>query len=277
MIDAAACVGSHDLLLLTLDTLRYDVAERTLDTGRTPFLAQLLAATPIGRWERRHSPGSFTWAAHQAFFAGFLPTPVSPGPHPRLFAMAFEGSETTTAKTAVFDAPCLISGLRGRGYHTICAGGVGFFNGQTPLGRVLPERFDEHRWCPEFGVTAPDSTRAQIDWVRERLARLEPHKRAFCFINVSALHQPNCHYVAGREHDDTETQAAALAYVDAQLEPLFEALRRRGPVLAVVCSDHGTAYGDDGYRGHRLAHPVVWEVPYAELLLEARPKGEVAA
>jgi hypothetical protein len=35
-----------------------------------------------------------------------------------------------------------------------------------------------------------------------------------------------------------------------------------------VCSDHGTAYGEDGYRGHRLGHPVVWDVPYAEFLLE---------
>jgi len=41
---------------------------------------------PASGWERRHSPASFTYAAHQAFFAGFLPTPASPGPHPRLFA-----------------------------------------------------------------------------------------------------------------------------------------------------------------------------------------------
>jgi len=277
MIDAAACVGSHDLLLLTLDTLRFDVAARACAAGQTPFLAELLAATPTGAWERRHSPGSFTWAAHQAFFAGFLPTPSAPGPHPRLFAMAFEGSETTTARTAVFDAPCLISGLRGRGYHTICAGGVGFFNERTPLGRALPERFDEHRWCPAFGVTDPDSTHHQVTWICERLAVVEPARRVFCFVNVSALHQPNCHYVPGRTRDDVETQAAALAYVDAELGPLFAALRRRAPLLAVLCSDHGTAYGEDGYVGHRLAHPVVWDVPYAELELAKTPAGEDAA
>ena len=42
---------------------------------------------------------------------------------------------------------------------------------------------------------------------------------------------------------------------------------RRAPLLAIVCSDHGTLYGEDGYTGHRLAHPVVWEVPYAEFVL----------
>jgi len=267
MLDAAACVGSHDLLLITLDTLRFDVAAGALAAGQTPVLGQLLADTPSGGWERRHSPGSFTWAAHQAFFAGFLPTPARPGPHPRLFAMAFPGSETTGPGTAVFDAPNLIAGLRQAGYHTLCAGGVGFFNRQTPLGRVLPDLFDEDRWCPAFGVTDPDSTAHQITWLCERIAARPERERVLCFLNVSALHQPNCHYLPGHTRDSAETQAAALAYVDTQLAPLFEVLRRRAPLLAVICSDHGTAYGEDGYEGHRLGHPVVWEVPYAELLL----------
>ncbi|NVB41096.1 STM4013/SEN3800 family hydrolase [Pseudenhygromyxa sp. WMMC2535] len=267
MLDAAACVGSHDLLLITLDTLRYDVAMRALADGRTPFLAGLLARSEAGTWERRHTPGSFTWAAHQAFFAGFLPTPARPGPHPRLFAMAFPGSETTGPETATFDAPELVSGLRGRGYHTICVGGVGFFNGLTPLGSALPKLFDEQRWRPEFGVTEPTSTTHQVRWACERVAAQPSARRVFCFLNVSALHQPNCHYLPGREVDDADTQAAALAWVDGQLAPLFAALRQRAPLLAVVCSDHGTAYGEHGYVGHRLAHPTVWEVPYLELLL----------
>src|SRR5512135_1603908 len=95
-------VGTHDLLFVVLDTLRYDVATRLLDEGRTPNLA---ARLPGGKWELRHSPGSFTYAAHQAFFAGFLPTPARPGRHPRLFALAFEGSETTAKGTCVLDGP----------------------------------------------------------------------------------------------------------------------------------------------------------------------------
>src|SRR5262249_17527839 len=72
--------------------------------------------------------------------------------------------------------------------------------------------------------------------------------------------------------DSLLTHAAALAHVDSQLPPLFDVLRRRGLCLCVLCSDHGTAYGEDGFSGHRLSHPVVWTVPYAELLLpEAAP------
>jgi hypothetical protein len=269
MLDAARLVGRCDVLLLTLDTLRFDVAAACLHGGRTPHLAALL---PGGGWEERHSPGSFTYAAHQAFFAGFLPTPARPGLHPRLFALRFPGSETTGPETCVLDAPDLVCGLAGRGYHTLCIGGVGFFNRLTPLGRVLPDLFAESHWRPEFGVTDPHSTAHQVAFACKRLGDLPAKRRVFLFLNVSAIHQPNCHYLPGAVADSPATQAAALAYVDTQLPPLFQALRRRGPALCVVCSDHGTAYGEDGYGGHRLAHPVVWTVPYAEFLLaEAAP------
>jgi len=264
MIDAASLIGRCDVLFVTLDTLRYDVAEAALRAGRTPMLESLL---PAGRWEKRHSPASFTYAAHQAFFAGFLPTPAAPGPHPRLFAARFAGSETTTKHTATFDAPDIVTGLAGRGYHTVCVGGVGFFNQQTPLGRVLPDLFHEAHWSEAMGVTSADSTRRQVKLAVARLAELGDDERVFLFINISALHQPNCIFSPGATSDSPATQAEALAYVDAQLPPLFEALRGRGDTLCVLTSDHGTCYGEDGYHGHRLGHPAVWDVPYAEFLL----------
>ena len=266
MIDAASMIGTHDVLLVTLDTLRYDVAASALAAERTPNLAKVL---PGGMWERRHSPGSFTYAAHQAFFAGFLPTPIAPGRHDRLFAGRFAGSETTGPRTAVFDSADIVSGLAARGYRTICIGGVGFFNKLTPLGRVLPGLFDESHWSAQLGVTDPRSTENQVRLARRILGLLPRERRVFLFVNVSALHQPNCIFSPGCTVDTPQTQAAALAYADGWLGTLFDALRRRGPALCVVCSDHGTAYGEEGYVGHRVAHPVVWEVPYAEFMLEA--------
>src|SRR5438874_1576602 len=138
MLDVSRLIGTHDLLFITLDTLRYDVAAELYAAGRIPHLAAVL---PAGGWEIRHSPGNFTFAAHAAFFAGFLPTPARPGRHPRPFALRFDGSETTTAATCVFDAPDIVSGLAGRGYHTLCVGDVGFFNLRGPLGAVLPGLF----------------------------------------------------------------------------------------------------------------------------------------
>lgn len=264
MIDARELIGTHDVLLMTFDTLRYDAARDALAGGRTPNLAAVL---PEGGWEARHSPGNFTYAAHHAFFAGFLPTPIAPGRHPRLFAARFAGSETTAPETCIFDAPDIVSGLAGRGYHTVCIGGVGFFNPQTPLGAVLPGLFAESYWSPELGVTDPRSTENQVRLAVQVLSRVPKARRVLLFVNISALHQPNCIFLPGAEHDSLESHAAALSYVDRHLPPLFAALQQRGPVLAVLCSDHGTAYGEDGYIGHRLGHPVVWTVPYAEFVL----------
>src|SRR5207248_2112162 len=114
--------------------------------------------------EERHSPGNFTYAAHQAFFAGFLPTSAHPnGPQTRLFAGRFAGSETTGPGTKLFDSPDIVTGLGAEGWRTICIGGVGFFNQQTPLGRVLPGLFKEALWETRFGVTERDSARHQFE------------------------------------------------------------------------------------------------------------------
>jgi hypothetical protein len=264
MISASQLIGTHDVLLMTLDTLRYDVAVQALQAGMTPNLARIL---PGGEWEQRHTPGNFTYAAHQAFFAGFLPTPARPGRHSRLFAARFPGSETTTDATHVFDAPDVVTGLAQLGYHTICIGGVGFFNRLSPLGSVLPSLFAESHWSPSLGVTDRNSTRNQVDRALEAVANVKDHRPVFLFINVSALHQPNHFYLDGATEDSPQSQAAALAYVDSCLPPLLSRLQSRRPLLGVICSDHGTAYGEDGYWGHRVCHPVVWTVPYAEFVL----------
>jgi len=264
-MNVAAMIGSHDILMVTLDTLRYDVAAEAMKRGLTPALAQLI---PGGEWELRHSPGSFTYAAHHAFFAGVLPTPARPGLHHRLFAARFAGSETTGSGTAVFDAPDIITGLSNAGYHTACIGGVGFFNKKTPLGSVLPAMFAESHWSTELGVTSRDSTQHQVELAVKIVERLPADRRLMMFVNISAIHQPNCFYVPGAGRDDTQTMMAALAYVDLWLGKLVKSMRRRAPLLGVICSDHGTAYGEDGFTGHRIAHPVVWNVPYAEFVLE---------
>ncbi|MEV4831177.1 STM4013/SEN3800 family hydrolase [Micromonospora sp. NPDC049257] len=260
-----ALIGSHDICLVTLDTLRFDVADELAEAGRTPRLTRVL---PGGRWERRHSPASFTYAAHHAFFAGFLPTPVGPGRHERLYAAAFPGSETAGADTWVFDAPDLPTALTGADYHTLCLGGVGFFNRRSPLGSVLPGLFAEAHWEPAFGVTSPTCLDAQLDRLAEVLPGQPADRPVFTFLNVAALHQPNRHHLPGAAQDSRDSHAAALEYVDSRVDRLFALLTGRGrPVFTIICSDHGTAYGEDGHTGHRVGHDVVWTVPYAHFTL----------
>lgn len=267
-------IGKKDILFITLDTLRYDVAQRMHLEGKTPNIS---ARLPSEGWEKRHSPGNFTYAAHQAFFAGFLPTPAKPGKHKRLFAASFSGSETTGEETFVYQEATFIEGLANRGYHTMCIGGVGFFNQQTAIGQILPGYFKEAHWSRELGVTDPCSTAHQFKLAAKRLQVLPQDQRLMLFINVSALHQPNYHHLPMAQwpedkKDTIESHAAALVYVDSCFPILFEALQRRADCFCIVCGDHGTAYGEEGYYGHRISLDVVTTVPFTTF--ELPQKGQ---
>jgi len=257
-------VGSHDIALVTLDTLRFDVATTGLSSGCTPNLARWIGDAG---WERRHSPANFTYAAHHAFFAGFLPTSIDSQDQTRLFATAFPGSETTGESTCVFEQATIVEGLANRGYETHCIGGVGFFNKKTPLGCVLPNLFQHSYWDESLGVTCVESADNQVELANRIVDNREKDQRLFLFINASALHQPNCCYLPGAETDSAESQLAALAYVDEALGKLFQRMQGNGPWFVVVCSDHGTAYGEEGRVGHRWNHPVIGDVPYADFIV----------
>ncbi len=264
-LDMNQIVGSHDIVLLTLDTLRFDVAQQQLSQGNLPVLSQY-----ISTWQPRHSPGSFTYAAHHAIFSGFFPTPVNDPLASRLMAVDFNGSRTITPQTKRFQSATIVEGLEKSGYSTYCIGGVGFFNKLTPLGSTLPDLFQHSVWSEELGVTAPDSTQNQIEKAIQ-LLQPNPQQKAFLFINISAIHQPNYFYYYQDKHqDDIHSHAAALRYVDSQLAPLFALFKQRRDTLFIICSDHGTCYGEQGYQGHRLAHETVWTVPYAEFIQTAQ-------
>ena len=256
-------IGHSHILMITFDTLRYDVACEQLDSGNTPNLARVL---PEKRWQKCHSPASFTYAAHVAFFAGFLPTPATPGRHERLFALKFSGSETTGSNTLVFDTPDIVSGLANRGYRTVCIGGVGFFKKQNPLSHQLPGLFQESYWDESLGVTCKESTGNQVDLACRLLQ--ENTQPLFMFINISALHQPNYFYLENAKDDSLDTHAAALRYVDSELGRLFSAFEQDRDTLMILTSDHGTCYGEDGYTGHRIGHEQVWTVPYGVNLIK---------
>jgi arylsulfatase A-like enzyme len=261
VVDFKAAFGRRDFLMLVLDALRFDVASDALAAGQTPNLERLLE----GGWERRHALGTFTLPAHEAMFAGFFPTPPTPGPHSRPIAVRFAGSRTIASHTLVLEGPTLPSSYAAAGYHTLCFGGVGYFDPQSPLGGQLVRDFAETHWSRETGVTSPRAPALQFRQIAERLAKIPPGERVFLFINAAATHPPTRIFAAGASDESTETQRAALIALDRHVPELLSALRRRGGAVGIVCSDHGTCFGEDGFVGHRHAHPLVMNVPYAEV------------
>ncbi|MET9690372.1 STM4013/SEN3800 family hydrolase [Streptomyces sp. NPDC006514] len=263
MINAAEVIESGtNILFVTLDSLRYDVARATMHGGHTPRLAEIL---PGGQWEERRTPGTFTLPAHMAFFHGFLPKLPTPDQPPRLWECQPPAFKTVEPGTFVFDASNLLAGLVQHGYRTVCIGGVTYFSRETPLGSVLPDLFDEDHWRPEFCSPEPDSTRHQVD---QALAVADAHqdRPLFLFVNVSATHVPHGHYL-GESVDSWKSQAAALTYADEHLGRLVAGLTTTKRCLVIMCADHGDAFGEDGYHGRGIAHPTVMNVPFAAMLL----------
>ncbi|MFJ5532518.1 STM4013/SEN3800 family hydrolase [Streptomyces sp. NPDC093261] len=265
-INANAVIRTHNVLFVTFDSLRYDVARAAMYAGCTPNLATIV---PGGRWEERRTQGSFTYPAHQAFFAGFLPVPSGPGRPGRLLACRAIRGTTITERTFVFDAPDIVTGFAELGYRTVCVGGVGFFSKATKLGSVLPDLFQESYWAPRMGASSPASTQHQVDTALGVVREQQPGQRLFLFMNVTATHVPHHMHLGDGTADSWESQWEALSYADKEMGRLFASLPDVGPWLVVMCADHGEAFGEDGYEGHGVAHPAVWTVPYAETVIPA--------
>jgi len=267
MIDTCHAIGTEhrNVLFVTLDSLRYDAAVAAQVAGLTPALT---AALPGGQWEERRTPGTFTFPAHQAFFAGFLPKPALVEQPPRLWEVQPPAGKPVHKTSYVFKAGNILDGFTRLGYRTVCVGGVTYFSSETPLGSIFPAMFQQAYWKPEFCSPEKDSTRHQVDCALDVLTEQPEGQPLFLFVNVSATHVPVHHYLPNDQDQDTwDGQVAALSYADGHLGRLLDALPRFGRWLVVICADHGEAFGDDGYTGHGIAHPAVWTVPYAEMLL----------
>ncbi len=259
-------VGSHDILFVCLDTLRYDVAMQEQENGGTPVLNR------YGGWNKCNAPGNFTYPSHHAMFAGFLPSPVEPTPMTQREMLFFPKNiglgKYAPPKSFAFEGPNFVEGLSRVGYETICIGGVAFFNKRSDIGKVFPGMFQKSFWNPSFGCAVKASTDNQIEYAIKQLNKVEADKRVFMFINISAIHYPNYFYVDGAKEDDCTTHAAALRHVDERLETLFDAFRSRNKTFVIACSDHGSCYGEDGYQFHGFNHEVVNTVPYKHFFLE---------
>ncbi len=264
-VDMQQIVGTHDLLFVCLDTLRYDVAKAEEEAGRTPVLNR------FGPWEKRQAAGNFTYPSHHAMFAGFLPLPFEAKSMQEGEMLFFPQSVGLGRKgpqgAYCYDAPTFVQALAAEGYATICIGGVSFFDKRSALGSVFPAMFEQSYWQPAFGCQVPESTERQVAFALTRLARVPKAQRVMMYINIDAIHYPNYFYLPGEREDNVRTHAAALRYVDGQLAPLFAAFGQRGPTFVICCSDHGTCYGEDGRVFHGLNHPVVETVPYKQFFL----------
>lgn len=265
-VDMHQVVGTHNIVMICLDTLRWDAARDEEAAGTTAVLNR------HAPWTECFAPGDFTWPAHHAIFAGFLPAPVSARTidERRLLFFPKQGGNSLPPKGAfVYTGTTFVEGLARVGYQTNCIGGVSFFDQRSPLGSVFPAMFQHSFWRPAFACPNKKSIEYQVALVCKRLQASPLEQPLFYYINISAIHYPNWYYLEDRKtrQDDLASHKAALRYVDSHLETLFAAFAAKRQTFVIVLSDHGTCYGEDGFWRHGLPHPTVNRVPYKHFFL----------
>lgn len=266
-----------NVLLLVYDSCRYDV----LCEAHTPVLDSYC------RIRRAHAPANFTFASHQAFFVGILPHVPEPLPyynrfHKQLLGLAGvgEGQVSKAALLKFASSWNLVKGLQEAGYRTVGAGAANWFRQES-----LTVGFDH------FLFTGTDADR-QIAFLRQHLEGVE---KFFGFINFCETHAPY-HFAGktepcrdrvlarlmqwppvekgpvGRATCGYRCQRAAAEFLDSRLPALFDGLPP--DTVVILTADHGECFGEDGYWGHGVHHPLVYEVPLAIFRLDRAPLPE---
>jgi hypothetical protein len=280
--DPAAPTGARNLVVVILDSLRYDA---------------WLAAAPrnlasLGQVERRWSYASWTAPSHYNLLMGLLPH-TSP---PEVYAseyykrdfqrysdrLGIDGIEFASMLPAIF-LPTYLK--RSLGYRTRAMVSMPVLNPRTAINRD----FDSYELMPTHNDMGAMLDKLEFDDARPSFYLLNigethypyalPDEDPAQWPRISGVHgvfkrldettgQP--HPAEPREFFDAAAldelrarQIRAVEYLDSVFARLFDLLP--DDTWVIVTSDHGELFGEDRYFGHGpIMHEKVFEVPFVE-------------
>jgi arylsulfatase A-like enzyme/Flp pilus assembly protein TadD len=264
---AGAAGQELNLLVVTIDTLRPDrlscYGSKLL---RTPRIDGLAAKGVL--FERAFAHNPETLPSHTNIFLG-------------LTSLAHGVSENSKSVVAP-DFQTLAELLRSRGYATAAFISAFPLDSRFGLDQGF-EIYDDHfpaRPGPGLRVSerlAEKTVSAALPWLAVQKGRW------FCWIHLWDPHEPYAPPEPFRTQFRDDPYSGEVAYVDAQLEPLFNELERRqlaAKTLIVLTGDHGESLGDHGeqFHGYFAYNTTIW-VPLiisAPGIKPARVKDDVS-
>lgn len=271
--------GAPNVLVLILDTVRArSMSLHGYARATTPHIDSLAADAIV--FERAIAPSSWTLPSHASMFTGLPAGALSTS-----WRTPFDGSVPTVASvfrrngyaTGAFVANFFYthheSGLAA-GFDEFRDFKVSFQQliwsstfGQTPLfNRLIWARTPGAVWNAfrTFDLRIPAEPHSHRKWtgevVDEFLAwqRRERGRPFFAFLNLYDAHDPYEPPGSWRTRfapapTNKDLYESGLAYMDAELAPLFRALREEGALdrtIVVVTSDHGEQFGEHNLKNH---------------------------
>lgn len=275
--------GTPNVLLLILDTVRArELSVYGYERRTTPALERL-AADAI-RYERAIATAPWTLPSHASIFTGRYPFQLSVGYDTPLEHDAPTLAEKLGAagyRTGGFVANTVygsyLHGLdhgfqRYRDYPI----SLSELFGASTLNRALMRSWNELTGSyVEAGVKDAPVINAEFSRWLDGIPRGRPW---FAFLNYFDAHMPydppapydlmfgsqpprirSVYAEARRQRDSADVQGlrdaydGAIAYLDSQLQRLFDDLQRRGELehtMVIVTADHGEAFGEHGFLDH---------------------------
>ena len=236
---AAAARPARDVVLITIDTLRYDaVGFDGNSRGTTPNLDRFAAEGRV--FDQAHSHNTITLPSHTNILTGMLPYQ-----HGVRENAGFRLSPKT---------PTVATRLKAKGYTTGAFVGAYVLDSRYGLNHDFDDYDELYRHLDEqleFKIQqarAEDVVKAALEWYRG-----QEGKRRFMWVHVYDPHAPYEPPKDYKEKFSDNLYFGEVAYTDASLAPLLETLRGVRPApLVVVTGDHGEGFGDHGELTHGL-------------------------
>jgi arylsulfatase A-like enzyme len=225
-----------NVVIVTLDTTRADRLAAYGGSGvSTPALDRLAREGVV--FDRAESVAPLTLPAHASLFTGLYP--------------ARHGVRENADRALDAAHRTLPEVLKARGFHTAA------FVGSTVLarGRGLDRGFDVYRDGGATG-TAPPRRRPGNMVVDEAWRGSISELRALLlWVHLYDAHAPQTPPIEYRRASGGDPYTAAIAFADAQVGRLLEALERQRTLdhtAVILAADHGESLGDHGELEHGI-------------------------
>lgn len=223
----------YNVLLITLDTFRADRLAR----GFTPAIDSV--AKSGVRFDNATSAVPLTLPSHSTILSGLLPL--------------HHGVRNNGANAFPNDRPTLATLLSANGYRTAAFLGAFVLDHRFGLNRGFDVYDDEIPRDPTLGDHLEAERRGDLVTDRALAWLAQSDARPFfAWVHLYDAHAPYVPPEPYRSRFASSPYDGEIAFVDAQVQRLLDALPQRDHTIIVIAGDHGEALGEHGELTHGL-------------------------